>query len=1456
VWALAELAPTSPAYNVCVALEVDGRLSVAKLRRALAEMALRHEILRTSIAVRGAEPMQFVAPPGPPPLRVAEAKDLAGQVIAEARRPFTLSHGPLWRAVLFRSRPAGDVLVFCLHHAVCDDWSLRLLLDEFAILYPAATAGVLADLPVQYGDFAAWEAARHGEPEVQASLSWWRQRLTGLPIIELPTDRSPGTGDEGALVLRRLSEHVTRSIKKMARAERASVFMVVLAAWAAVLRRHVRSDDVALAVPVTNRPFVELEPLIGFFTDTVVLRLHASGDVTVRQLLRRAADATLDAHERVNAPFDLVVRAMQPARRGADVPLVRTMLNHHPGLPPEMMLGQLTVRPREVHTATAKFDVTISAVERGEHLEVMAEYSTARYESRSARRWLTQLEAALKEMVMAPERRVDDLELLADAPVHGQAVATLPGARTDRLIAAQAFLNPRALAVVSSAGSLSYGELDNKAEEIAMRLREHGIGAGSIVGVLLRRTPDLLVALLAVWKSGGAWLLLDPDHPQPRHARLLADAGASAMLGEGLRIIGLRGHPDPARASDDLAYLIYTSGSTGEPKGVEIRHRSLANYLQWCVHAYDIAAGRGAVAYSSVAYDFSLTALLSPLAAGRPVTLIDELDPLAGLARSLGASRTPLSFVKLTPTDLTRLADLLGTEPRWQPPLRLIVGGESLYAEQLTWWRAHAPDTILVNEYGPTEATVGCCVFQRRLADLATSGPVPIGHPIADTVLQVLDDHGRAVPAGAPGELWIGGAGVARGYRNRPVLTGHSFPRDRSAVRYRTGDLVRRRADGLLEHLGRLDEQVKINGVRVEFAEIEAAMMGHPAVANAAVAAWAGPGGRLGLVGYVVGTVTAAELRGWLAERIPSPLVPGRFVTLREMPRTSSGKLDRAALPATQQPSIAPPEPPATSAEATVLEIFADVLGHPRVAATDNFFDLGGDSILAIQIVSRARRAGLHLTPRQLFEHQTARQLAANAGVPTRAAAQPVAGAARLTPVQHWLFAQRLANLNHFNQAVLLQPTHKLDPALMRAAVAALAAHHDALRLRFARRSGEWRQWYAPANASAAAFDSVELGSLPDLTARIQEGLNLAAGPMIRVALLDGCGPPADRLLVVAHHLVVDAVSWRILLDDLETAYLQLERDLVVDLPGKTTSFQAWAERVAEHARTLGTDTSTWPQAAFSVVPRLPVDLPAAPDTVGEARSHIVTLGAKLTQTLLNDVPRALGARVEVSLLCGLGCALARWTGAAVNLVDVESHGRDETLGGVDLSRTAGWFTAMAPVLLASGNPAEPREWLSATAGSLAGITRQAVDFGALRWLSPDPGVRRRLAALPVPQVRFNYLGHADRLLGRSALFTLAPEMAEPTSSPANQRTHMIELDAMVLNGTLRIEVTSGPRHRPETIIALADTMSDTLRAIGNAAQERSAPRRPAIAAGLGVTSAEVQAALAELAEAGPGDER
>jgi amino acid adenylation domain-containing protein/non-ribosomal peptide synthase protein (TIGR01720 family) len=1459
VWALAELAPASPAYNLCVALEVDGRLSVRALRRALAEMALRHEILRTSIAARRGEPVQLVAPPALPPLRVAarkdKDKDLAQQVTAEARRPFRLSYGPLWRAVLFRSKAADDVLVLCLHHAVCDDWSLRLLLDELAVLYPAVTAGALGDLPVQYGDFAVWEAARHAGPEVLASLSWWRERLFGLPAIELPADRPPGAGDEGAVVSRELPDSLTRNMKQMARAERASVFMLVLAAWAAVLRRHVSNDDVAVAVPVANRPSVELEPLIGFFTDTVVLRLQASGDITVRQLLRRAAEATLDAHEHVNAPFDLVVRAMQPARRDTHMPLVRTMLNHHPALPTEMTLGRLTARPREVHTGTAKFDVTISVVEHSEHIELTAEYRTARYESRSARRWLAQLEAALKEMVMAPERRVDELELLADTPMNGPA-AMMPPGRIDELIAAQAALHPRALAVVSSAGSLSYRALDKKAGEIATLLREHGIGAGSIVGVCLRRKPDLLVALLAVWKSGGAWLLLDPDHPQLWRAGLLADAGASAMVCDRLRVVGLPGHRLPGSASDDLAYLIYTSGSTGEPKGVEISHRSLRNYLRWCVHAYDIAGGRGAVAHSSVAYDFGLTALLGPLVAGRTVTLTDELDSLADLARLLGEPGTPLSFVKLTPTDLMRLAEIMGPEPRWQPPLRLIVGGESLYAEQLRWWRANAPHTILVNEYGPTEATVGCCTFQVRLADLPTSGPVPIGHPIANTVLQVLDEHGRAVPAGAPGELWIGGAGIARGYHNRPTLTSQSFPRGQNEVRYRTGDCVRRRADGMLEHLGRLDDQVKINGIRVEFAEIEAAMMGHPAVRNAAVAARASPGGRLGLVGYIVGSATAAELRGWLADRVPSSLVPGRFVTLREIPRTSSGKLDRAALLVPQQPAIAPPERPATPAEATVLEIFADVLGRPRVTPTDNFFDLGGDSILAIQIVSRARRAGLHFTPRQLFQCQTARELAASARALSGASAEPVAGAVRLTPIQHWLFAQRLANPHHFNQAVMLQPVRKIDPPLVRAAVAALATHHDALRLRFARRSGGWRQWYAPAEASAAAFDFMELGSLPSRTDRIQEGLNLAAGPLLRVALLDGGGPPADRLLVVAHHLVVDAVSWRILLDDLETAYLQLEHGLAVDLPGKTTSFQAWAEHVAEHARTLGTYTSAWPRSAFSAVPRLPVDLPAAPDTVATASSHIMTFDAELTRALLNDVPRGLGARVEVSLLCGLGCALGRWTGAAINLVDVESHGRDERLGGVDLSRTVGWFTAMAPVPLPSGNPEEPREWLSATVGSLADTTRLAVDFGALRWLSPDPAARRRLAALPAPQVRFNYLGHVDRLLGRSTLFTLAPETAEPTSSPANKRTHMIELDAMVLDGTLRIELTSGARHRPETIAVLAETMGDTLRAISKAAQKRPMPRRPAIVAGLGVTSAELQAALAELAEAEPGDGR
>src|SRR6185312_11057139 len=739
----------------------------------------------------------------------------------------------------------------------------------------------------------------------------------------------------------------------------------------------------------------------------------------------------------------------------------------------------------------------------------------------------------------------------------------------------------------------------------------------------------------------------------------------------------------------------------------------------------------------------------------------------------------------------------------------VVCSGEALSAELARRFAAHLGQARLHNLYGPTEAAVDVTSWVCEAGERYRAG-VPIGRPIANTRIHLLDRNLLPVPVGVPGELFIAGVNLARGYVERPDLTAERFlpdpeSREPGERAYRTGDLARWRADGAIEYLGRLDHQVKIRGVRIELGEIEAALTALPGVREAVVTVREDRSEKR-LVAYVVGDLPAEDLRQALRERLPEAMVPSLFVPLAVLPLTANGKLDRKALPAPEPPgarasgSVAP----RTREEEILATVWAEILRLPRVGVTDNFFELGGDSILSVQIVARARQAGLSFTMRQIFEHQTVEALARHAIVTETAAVQAeqgtVTGEVPLTPIQRWFFEQGFADPHHFNQALLLETLEPLAPAALEIAMAAVVEHHDALRLRFDLRESGWRQENAPAER-LTPFHQLDLSALPvpqcdeafeQAAAALQAGFDLPAGPLTRLGLFSlGAGQPA-RLLWVAHHLVVDGVSWRVLLEDLESAYRQAARGLRPTLPPKTTSFQEWARRLSADASHAGPEEPETIQ-----VPRLPADFPSARDLVGDEASVSFELSAEETTDLLQTLPSAFQSRIDDALLSSLVRALAGWTGSPRLGVDLEGHGRDAVSGDasdagddLDVSRTVGWFTSLSPLVLEKGD-AGPEEALVSA--------------------------RERLRAAPGhAEILFNYLGQLGQLgaaSGESSLFQASPASPGPSRSPRAQRSHPLEIVGLVAEGRLRITLTYGSRrYRRETAERLAADYAGALR--------------------------------------------
>jgi amino acid adenylation domain-containing protein len=782
--------------------------------------------------------------------------------------------------------------------------------------------------------------------------------------------------------------------------------MVLLAAFATCLQRHTGQHDFVIGTPVANRSRLETEELIGCFVNTVALRLRLEGDPTVRRLLGHVREVTLDAFAHEAMPFEQLVDGMQTWRDPGRPPLVQVMFVLQNAVQSKPELDGLAIRQMPIGTGCAKFDLTLDVAEKADgRLLARWEYAAHLFETETIPRMAEHFSVLIEGMVLDPERRLSALPLLA--PAERTQVLTAWNRTDDRSIAglvhrrfeAQAERTPDAVAVVCGEAALSYNALDRDADRLARRLRRLGVGPEVRVAVFLARRLDVVVAIVGVLKAGGAYVPLDQSDPVARLKFMLADSGARVIVtSESLRdrmpapddlsVVSLDA-PAPTAETDgidvpeheiapgNLAYVLYTSGSTGQPKGVAVQHAALDSYLTWAVRTYP---ARSAALHTSLSFDLSVTSLFVPLISGGCVELIDETDPLGGLTQRL-ESPPPIDLLKLTPTHLHALAGLLERRHIDAPPACLVVGGEALLGDRLDLWRERFPETTIVNEYGPTETVVGCCLDVRTLKD-APTGPVPIGRPAPNMRAYVLDAAGEPAPIGVGGELCVGGTQVARGYLNRLALTAERFVPDPFSMSpgarlYRTGDRVRWRADGALEYLSRDDEQLKIRGFRIEPGECERALRRQPGVSDCVVTVRQNPAGEPCLVGYVVGPTRAADLRTSLREHLPAYMVPEAFVTVDAIPRSASGKIDRRALP---PPTFASTDieyvAPRGDVEHRLVEIWTEVLKVPRVGVLDNFFDVGGNSLSLARAHDKLReRWQLPLV--ELFRHPTVRSLAA-----------------------------------------------------------------------------------------------------------------------------------------------------------------------------------------------------------------------------------------------------------------------------------------------------------------------------------------------------------------------------------------------------------------------------------------------------------------------------------------------
>ncbi|MEA5536966.1 non-ribosomal peptide synthetase [Crocosphaera sp. XPORK-15E] len=1540
LWFLSQLEPENPAYNELLVLRLDGFLNVKALNSSLNQIIQRHEILRTNFTSINGQPIQVIAPSFTLNLSVVNLSDLPKNdretayqefITKQIQNPFDLANEPLIQGTLLKVTETEQILLIKIHHIIWDAKSADyVFMKELAHFYTSFCKNLpveLPALPIQYVDFAIWQRKCCSSKSLAPHLDYWKKQLQNAPaLLDLPTDRVRGITQsfEGKVLPFSLSPTMTEALVTFSQQREVTLFMTLLATFQVLLYRYTGQTDICVGTPITNRNRSELESLIGFFINMLVLRTDLSGNPRFEDLLEKIKTVALGAYEHQDLPFEKLVEELHPERNLSYTPLFQVGFALYAPMS-EISMENLTVKPLVVETGTAKFDLSLALQYTETGLIGQWQYKTALFDEITIAKMAEHFQALLEGIIQTPEERISFLPILSTTEkqklLFDWNCTQTPYPQNKcihQLFEEQVEKTPDNIAVRFKNQQWTYQKLNTKANQLASYIQQLGVTSDVLVGICIERSPLMIMALLAILKAGGAYVPLDPHYPAERLAYILKDAQISVLITKQTLISLFPKYESQLICLDrddfifkeqsqenitnqvtpkDLAYIIYTSGSTGKPKGVMIEHHSVVNFVQVAIFEHQISALDHVLQCASINFDAAVEEIFPCLTTGGTLVLRSD-EMLNSVAEFRQKCQDWQLTVLFLPTAYWQqlISELVRTNQSLPKTVRIInIGGERLVPEKFRLWQKYIQDhgdpinqtPVLIHGYGPTEATVVTTFCNlTQLNSQSWYREVPIGKPINNAEVYILDQYLQPLPVGVSGELYIGGEGLARGYFNQPELTKQKFidnpftnqkynigdkgilltvqdrekgkgDRERetrngeqgtgnkeqndpknsiydlgkysSKRLYKTGDLVRYLPSGNIEFLGRIDHQVKIRGFRIELGEIESVLTQHPGITEAVVVTQKDQLGNQSLVAYVIcenQSNNQNQLQTFLKEKLPDYMIPRVFLFLEQLPLTPNGKVNRQDLPLPNWQNLESTDnfiAPETATQKILAQIWGDVLRQKQVGINDNFFELGGDSILSIAIIARANQAGLQLTPKQLFQHQTIAELAmvANTTTPICAKQELITGEIPLTPIQHWFFEQKMLEPQHFNQSMMFLVPANLKPDILTQAVKQLLWHHDALRICFRENEQGWQQ----INQDFCQDDIIEVVNLSEIphnqqsetiekiASQRQTNLNLSTGKLIKVVLFKLGNNVQNRLLIVIHHLVVDGVSWRILLEDISTVYQQLLQKETVKLPPKTTSFQDWAIRLQNHgtSEVITTELCYWLNQ--QCVNSLPLDkLGINTNTEASVKTITTALSKEETQILLEIVPKVYNTMINDVLLTALVESITQWTGFSSLLINLEGHGREDLFEDIDLSRTVGWFTTIFPILLNLKDAKNPQTKLKLIKEQLRTLPHRGIGYGILRYLSQNREISQQLQKLPVPEISFNYLGQFEQLFSNSIVTGFAPEGIGANFSSLTKRTHLLDVVGLISEGQLQITwYYSQNYHREETISHLSDEYINAL---------------------------------------------
>lgn len=1464
----------SAKYHLPAILRLSGSLNIQALESSFQELIKRHEILRTVYREEDGKAFQFVQEANNWKLSYEEKDSMIERGKLEeyfderCSESFDLSKDYMLRAILCKTGVEEYRLIIVMHHIAADGWSIPIFVEELTKTYNATNNNQqvqLKTLDFQYADYAIWQRSLYEKNDLEKQLAYWEQQLKGTPSLDLATDfsRSLKKSYEGGTCQRQISKKTTSQLNALAQDKESTLFMVLLAAFNTLLYRYSGQDDIAVGSPIANRTQQEVEDLIGFFVNTIVLRNNLKDNPSFAELLQEVKRTTLEAYDHQDAPFEKVVDQVVDTRDMSRNPLFQVMfVMHNNPTSSELKLGNVQLAIEAYDAKVSQFEMTFNIAESPEGLDIEVTYRKDLFANDRIARMLTHFENILQGIVSNVDIRIADVPMLNKweerqifESFNSAALIDYPRDKTlVDIFKERAGQSPKHTAVEFGNDALTYDELDRMSDQIARQLIRKGAGPEVLVGIAMERNASMIVGILGILKSGAAYVPIDPTYPLQRIDFILDDAQLSLVvtdvaskhlfekrtssktivLDEVLKHLSDERVPaiELNLRPSNAAYVIYTSGTTGQPKGTVLEHRNVVRLFFNDDSLFDFHDRDVWTFFHSHCFDFSVWEIFGALLFGGKLIVVSRETAKDPAAFTQLLVEKKVTLLNQTPTAFKVLQNYI-LEASVDLNLRMLIfGGEALDLSLLKEWHQRYPYCKLINMYGITETTVHVTYKEIVAEEMDTKASL-IGSPIPTLSCYVADANHNLLPVGIPGELYVGGEGVARTYLNRKKLTDERFiqnPFQPNGTRlYKSGDLVKWTTSGELEYLGRIDQQVKIRGHRIELGEIEATLQMMDVVNRSVVIARADSNGHNKLYAYVVTneSIDLPELQAHYKTHLPDYMIPAHTISIDEIPLTPNGKIDKKALPEPDQTPLSSKNfvAPQNELEVLLAKTWSDLLNRQDIGIHDNFFELGGDSIITIQVVSRMKRAGVQLKPADLFQHQTIKNIADHISnqqvIKVKAETGILAGAVGLLPIQKWFFETEFTQRSHFNQAVLFKIAKKIPVETLAILVEKIVAHHDSLRFVYSPSDEGWIQEYSDKKRELIIHEAktIDEGSLSleirKCCQEYQESLAIEEGILYKFVLIKTPNEDIDnRFFIVIHHLAIDGVSWRILIEHLELGLEALLANDDVDFGIKSSSYRDWQQALMTYAETeqLNAQLPYW-QQVMNNRSTLPTDKNSSISIVGDLQNYESSLNKSLTKSLLN-ANQAYGTEINDLLLAALAQTIVDWTGAKMVGIGLEGHGREEISPDIDLSGTVGWYTSLYPISLEVDKEIQTGDLIQSIKEQLRSIPEKGIGFGVLRYLHPSEEVRNSLAG-QATEIIFNYLGQFDNVLTDDALFREANELTGNDISEDYPVRSKLEILSSIADGQLSVSWKfSGEQYFKETISQLAKEYIANLSAI------------------------------------------